>query len=336
MCVYLVSISGTINATTSVDYMFWRCILLETLPTINIDNSVTTAQYLFAGANKLTYEQVIGIISKCHNVENFTGVLFCKDLPDDTEVNITTLFNNGKAKNITFALCPNNWGATIPSVTNKIKIKGYVPSTVENATRAFCNLTEEVPYDIFKDASNITTMDCTFYGSKITFYKQPGSEIDLPVIEVEGEPQTLTDTIANGFLPVSVVDLSATFESSNIQPLQNDIFSRLSNLELCPSCFCNSHSGKFINDFSIDTLWINCPKINNVSGCFANIINVYCNSTLKFHSGITSSNTINISGLFGLAGFNENSLPITLNFSEIIPKLITDNYYRRGSNTTTY
>jgi hypothetical protein len=56
MCLYLVSISGTINATTSVDYMFWRCILLETLPTINIDNSVTTAQYMFAGANKLTYE----------------------------------------------------------------------------------------------------------------------------------------------------------------------------------------------------------------------------------------------------------------------------------------
>lgn len=179
-------------------------------------------------------------------------------------------------------------------------------------------------------------MDCTFYGSRITFYIQLGSEAVLPTIEVEGETVTLTDTIDINFLPVSVTDLSCTFESSNIQPLQNNVFNRLVNLVQCPSCFWGSHSGKFTNDFSIDTLWVNCPNITNVAGCFANVINVYCASTLRFHNSITASKTINISGLFGLSGFNNDSLPIKINFANIVPTLTTDNYYRRGANTTTY
>jgi hypothetical protein len=288
--------------------MFWRCAALETLPTINIDSSVVSAQYTFAGANALTYAQVSDVISRCTNVKNFTGVLFCKDLPDDTEVNITTLFNNGHATNISYALCPSNWSQTITSVTNKIKIVGYVPSTVTHAVRAFCNLTEQVPYDIFKNADNVQNMDCTFYGSRITFYIQLGSEAVLPTIEVEGETVTLTDTIDGNFLPASVTDLSCTFESSNIQPLQNNVFNSLVNLVKCPSCFRGSHSGKFINDFSIDNLWRQCPNLTNVAGCFANVINVYCAASLRFHNSITSSKTIDISGLFGLSSFNEGSL----------------------------
>lgn len=336
MCQSLTSVQGTLNIITSLDYMFWRCAALETLPTINIDSSVVSAQYTFAGANALTYAQVSDVISRCTNVKNFTGVLFCKDLPDDTEVNITTLFNNGHVTNISYALCPSNWSQTITSVTNKIKIVGYVPSTVTHAVRAFCNLTEQVPYDIFKNADNVQNMDCTFYGSRITFYIQLGSEAVLPTIEVEGETVTLTDTIDGNFLPASVTDLSCTFESSNIQPLQNNVFNSLVNLVKCPSCFRGSHSGKFTNDFSIDNLWRQCPNLTNVAGCFANVINVYCTASLRFHNSIASSKTIDISGLFGLSTFNEGSLQININFSGIVPTLITDNYYRTGGNTTTY
>lgn len=83
-------------------------------------------------------------------------------------------------------------------------------------------------------------------------------------------------------------------------------------------------------------MWINCPKINNVSGCFNNIINVYCASTLRFNDSITGNNTVNISGLFGLNGFSEESLPVRINISGIVPKLITDNYYSVNGNTTNY
>ena len=118
--------------------------------------------------------------------------------------------------------------------------------------------------------------------------------------------------------------------------IQNNIFNRLTKLVRCPSCFWGSHSGKFVNDFSIDALWRNCPDITDVSGCFANVINVYCVSTLIFHNSISANKTINISGLFGLSNFNENTLSIKINFANIVPTLTTDNYYRRATNTTTY
>ena len=86
----------------------------------------------------------------------------------------------------------------------------------------------------------------------------------------------------------------------------------------------------------MDTLWVNCPKISNVSGCFEGIINAYCASTLRFHSSVTSNNTVTISGLFGLGSFNEESLPIRINFAGIVPKLVTDNYYSVNGNTTNY
>ena len=225
MCLALESIQGTLNITTNFDYAFWRCLALTALPTITVSSSVTSARYTFAGANLLTYADVESAISKCTNVTDFTGVLFCKDLPDDTVVRLDTLFrNNHVVRDISYMLCPVRWGQTIDDVSNKIIISGYIPSTVETADRAFMHLTEQVPYDIFKNASSILNLNGTLASSNVTFYIQSGSTAQLPTIEQEGETVVLTDTITNTFIPTSVKNLNFTFEGSNIQPLQNNIF----------------------------------------------------------------------------------------------------------------
>lgn len=373
LCQDLVSVGGTLNISDSADYMFWRCSALTTLPTINISTSVTTAQYMLAGTNLLTYSDVEGIIRKCTKVENFTGALWCKDLPDNTTVNLTRLFENNTADtlNLTFMFGAWNRNGGIPSVTNNIEIVGYLPSNTINITRMFNGSTGgtdpgwnilKLPYDVLNRATNLENLTGTFVCSQITFYKQPGSTIDLPTyIDEHDVTVTATDEIDSDFFPtkeeviggqttiVSPIQvLNFTFQGSNIQPNNTGVFRTLYHLIGCQSCFKGSHSGQFRIELDVTQFWKYCPNIihitreeplrgipDGIAGCFSNVKNVTCFG-LQFHNDITSNDTVIISGLFGLDGSSAGSSAITINFSNIVPKIVIDYNYSTDTNTIGY
>jgi hypothetical protein len=220
-----------------------------------------------------------------------------------------------------------------------VKIVGKIPSSVTTLTRALMGLTLRVPYDFISSSTSITGMYGMFAGSSITFYIPSRSDAQLPVyLDSNENPVTCTDAVNSDFFPVNVVDIGCVFEGSNVQLIDSNVFSRLTNLQTCNSAFRGSHSGLFSKDLQIDTLWSQCPNISNISGCFSNVRNVYCAATLRFHNNINTNSIINISGLFGLDSWNENSLPITIDLDNDLlkPKLITSNYYSINGNTTRY
>ena len=238
--------------------------------------------------------------------------------------------------------CATNWGQSIEPVTNTLQISGKIPSTVKDASYAFMYINVRVPYDILSTATALTNGSALFTNSTITFYIPTGSTALLPsytYIDPDTEEEitvTLTDAVDKNFFSTALTNINFMFQGSNVQIIDSQVFSTLANLETCISCFRGSHGGKFDQDVYIDTLWRQCPKLTSVAGCFENIINVSCNSTLLFNNAITSSKTIDISGLFGISSFNVNSLPIAISISSIVPNLITDDYHSAASNTTRY
>ena len=131
------------------------------------------------------------------------------------------------------------------------------------------------------------------------------------------------------------------FYGTNVQIINADVFRSLTNLTNCNSTFGGGSPRRFSYKDSENTtvdvnvnilnLWNNNPNLTTVSGCFANVYNVYCTG-LNFHSSITSSKTIDISGLFGLSnGTYKNHSIIELDIDSIVPTLKTDNAYTISS-----
>lgn len=332
-CSSLISIQGTMTMTNSMDYMFYRCYALTTLPTINVGNSVTTAQYLFAGANNLSYNSVANVIAACKHVTNFSHALRCKQFAPNQVIALDTLFANNSVVTTLEQMFSQYAGSTYRAVSNSITVTGTIPATAINAKGMFWGLTISVPYNIISDSSVLTNVDTMFAGCAITFTGE-----GRPIVQdSHGETVTLTNSVSKNFFCSSLIYVSRMFYGSNVITTDSELFSTLPNLQYAMSTFASGSAKQFsfINSanetegypLNVANLWNNNPELISIAGCFANIYNVYC-SDLNFHGDVTSDKTVDISGLFGLTSNTYRSAyPITINIDSIVPALITSNSY---------
>ena len=355
-CLNLISVTGTLNLRYSIDYLFTACKNLEILPTINIDTTktsdgdqtdyaVTSAIYAFSGANKIGYNNIYNIIRKCTKVTNFTSACKCTQLTSNQEVNLTTLFQgNNVVKTLTEMFRPirysNNDPTNITSVTNTIRITGQIPQSVTTTDRMLSAFSNGITinYEIIRNAYNLNSALGMFYGSQITFV---GS--NLPTYtDTLGQSIILNNTVNKEFFPQNHIEDSQTiapaltnilgiFYNTNVQIIDTNVFSQLTNLTNCGACFGgtlrkfsvkNSENDTEDINLDINNIWINNSKLTNVAGCFEGIYNVYCTG-LTFHSNV---HNINICGLFGLSnGTNKSYKRIFINIDSIVPNIVSNN-----------
>lgn len=341
-CRVLTSIAGTLSLSSSVDYMFYRCYLLETLPTIIINTSVTTARYIFAAANALSYNSVAGVIRNCTKVVDFTGALQCKSFDTNQTIDLNYLFGNNSATgtiNLTNFLSLYT-GSTFPSVTNDIVVTGKIKSNVSSTSWMFTNTrTISIPYNILEDAADLTNVSAMFYGSTVTFTGE-GRPIQSDAYDVS---ITLNNAIDRTFFPnvasgkTGITNAAQIFYGSNVITNDPVLFVRLTNLTNTNAAFgatsvrnfsfTNSHSETELINLDVVNMWANNPSILDISGCFVNVYNVYCTG-LHFHQDVPSGRTVNISGLFGLSDATyRTSYPIFIDLDGITPAIRTDNYF---------
>lgn len=348
-CRVLTSISGTLNISTSAEYMFYRCYVLATLPTINIATSVTNARYIFSAANALSYNDVASVIAKCTKVSNFTGALQCKQFPANQTISLSGLFGNNTATELNLTnFCSLYTGSLFPSVTNDIVITGKIPSTATSTSWMFTNTRSiSAPYNILDGATSLTNASAMFYASTVTFTGD-GRPIQTDAYDVG---VTLSNAINRNFFPAVVsgktglTNVAQMFYDSNVITNDPILFVNLTNLtntNAMFSCysgvkrfaFTNSHSETEAINLDVVNMWANNPSISDISGCFANVYNVYC-SALHFHQNVPASRTVNISGLFGLNdGTYRTTAPITIDLDGITPALRTDRYYAIPLNSS--
>lgn len=340
-CFNLTSISGVLNLTTTISYMFYRCKVLANIPTINIDSSVTLAEYTFAEANSLTYANIESIIRKCTNVTSFERACWCTKFVDNTTINLTRLFeNNNVVINIDFMFCPNRYGSgtSIQSATNNLKLSGMLPESIKSAVRTFAQInTLEVPYNIFENASGLENIYGMFINSTITFVAGGNQDLRPTYIDTNDTVQHYTNAINSDFFynkgTNKLNTISVLFAGTNVQIIDTNVFQNLEELTNCVCVFRKASPQSFSQELNIDSLWVHNPKIQDVSGCFENVKNVYCNA-LNFHQNINSTKTVNISGLFGLTSFQNDSSIINISIKDIIPKITTNSYYNRDSSNS--
>lgn len=345
-CQQLTSILGTLNLANSVDYMFYRCYLLATLPTINMANSVTSASNLFAGCSALSYASVLNVIRQCTNVSNFSSVLRCKQFENGQTISLNDLFGNNTVAASTGVNLSSAFscytGGDMRSVTNNVTITGKIKSNVSSTSWMFYGFSSiNVPYDVLSTAINLSDASIMFASSNVTF---TGDANTLPSqTDAYSESVTLTHAVDYRFFPTSLVNIASMFFDSNVITNDGRPFRNLTNLSNTNSTFgstsvkafsfTNSHSETELINVDVSNAWVANPAITTIAGCFANIYNVSCNA-LHFHQDITSSRTIDISGLFGL---NNNSMraavPIQIDIDGIVPNLTTDSYYAVPTNS---
>ena len=338
-CQSLTSITGTLNLVNSADYMFYRCYALTTIPTINIDDNVTSATYIFAGCNALSYENAKSVIIKCKNVTNFSNAFQMKLFNQNQSISLDELFaQNNIVTNVNSMFSQYNGGSPFISITNKIVITGKIPSTVTTATWMFYGLSVSIPYDIISSSTSLQNTSVMFAYSNVTF---TGSnrpvQVDHNSVQV-----TLTNAIKNDFLCKSLENIAQMFFNSNVITTDPQLFAGITGLKNTNSTFGASYTKAFtfknsqnqdeIVSLNVSNMWQDNAQIEDISGCFAGIYSVYCTS-LNFNSNITSNRIINISGLFGLFdNSHRTEYPITIDLDSITPKLITDGYYAIPSN----
>lgn len=345
-CRVLTSIGGTLNIITGADYLFYRCYLLTTLPTINIDSSVSTASYIFAGTNSLSYSLVSDVISRCTNVNDFRSAVRCKQFEDNQTISLNILFRNNVVEsglNLNHMFSQYNGGNEFKSVTNNVVIEGKIPSSVSNTSCMFYGLKCSIPYDILSNATSLTNGSAMFAYGTVSF-TQGGSDVIRPTKEDKyGVSITLQNVINKNFLSRNLENVSQMFFNSNVITNDTNLFANLNNLTNTNSTFGSSgvKMFSFVNsndeaepiNLNVTNMWKNNPAIENISGCFANIYNVYCTG-LNFNESIPSSRTIDISGLFGLVDSTYRTYaPITIDLDSIVPNIKTDRYYSIPSNS---
>jgi len=355
-CQKLIDISGNIKfigENSNVNSTFYRCYALESLPTITIDESITSARSTFAGCKKLSWGIIFNFIKKCTNVTQFNNICRCTIFDQNLTIDLDSLFVNNNVVASTISMFSSYSGGDLSNPNNHLKITGKLPSTVQNSSNMFWYVSSiEVPYSILSNANALTNVSCMFGNSTITFTGD-----NLPTQNNQfNEKVTLTNCIDYSFLPKSIVNCQQMFYNSNV--ITNDIllFRYLTELTNC-NCMFHADSPKkytfkynhtdidtgetneYTEDISLNVsnMWSNNPNISNISGCFSNVYNVFC-SGLNFHEDIDNTKTINISGLFGLdsAGTNNvyrNYRKITFNIDSIIPKLIISNAYPVPTNS---
>lgn len=327
-CINLKSIGGTITPKTSIDYMFYRCNVLETLPVLQIknENSVTSAQYTFANASQIPYTQIQQTIISCTNVTNFYGCCLCTKLitkdsegnSTTTEINLNTLFRNNRVvSNVGWMFAANYFNRSgLSSKTNIIKVTGNIPNTVTSTQAMFFDTTATIPYNIISSSEQLTDVSRMFANARVTFYA-PNSTVVLPYYNKlndngDTEAVTLTDAIEKNFFfsgyaghENKITTTFAMFQGSNCQTVDEDVFFNLTNLEDCSCTFMMLSGTKtFATNFAIDYVWRNNSKLTTVAGCFQNITNAYCAQGLYFNSGVKN---ITINGLLCLTGTNTNT-----------------------------
>ena len=344
-CRVLTSIGGTINLTTSMDSMFYRCYVLTTLPTININTSVTSATYLFAGCNALSYNSVASVISRCTKVADFTAALRCKQFDNGQTISLNALLGSNTATTLKLDSFISQYvgGGVFPSVTNDVVITGTIPSNVTSATWLFYGFrTISVPYNILSTASNLSDTSDMFSRSTITFTGD-----NLPFVTDSYDVQiTLSNAVNKNFFNTALSNIARMFYNTNVIATEASLFVNLGNLTNTNATF-GSESDKaftFINsqnateyiNLDVSNMWLNNPLITNISGCFFNVYNISC-SSLHFNNAITSSTTIDISGLFGLTSSTYKSFSrITIDLDSIVPRLKTDRQFAVTNNSAYY
>lgn len=339
-CRLLTSINGILNLTTGVDYLCYRCYALATLPTINIADSVTTATYIFASADALSYDSVSNVISKCKKVSNFSSAFRMKQFENGQTISLNTLFGNNESQtlDLTHILSQYNGSSEFQTISNSVVLTGKIPSNVTSTSWMCYGLTATIPYDLLSNATSLTTANTMFAYSNITFVGDGRPQ----QIDKYEQSVTLSNAISKNFLCNSLVNISQMFFNSNIITNDTTLFANLSNLVNTNSTFGsssvkaysfrNSNNETELIDLNVTNMWVNNPKIENISGCFANIYTVYC-TNLYFNDLLKSSNTVNISGLFGLnAGDYKSYRQIYIDLDSIVPNIITDRQYAIPSN----
>lgn len=335
-CRQLTSIGGTLNLTTTASYLFYRCYVLSTLPTINIANSVTTASHIFAGANAVSYVDAKTTIAKCTRVTDFSSAFRMKQFASGQQISLTEMFsNNSVVTNLSHFLSQYNGGSEFPSVTNTISVVGTIPSTVTTTYWMMEELQSvTVQYNLLSTATSLTDASAMFAYSNVTFTGE-----NRPFVTDSYDVQiTLSNAVDKRFFVTSLVNVSQMFFASNVITNDMALFVNLPNLRYTNSTFgsyylrafsfVNSQSAtELINNLNAVNTWANNPLIEDISGCFTNVYNVFC-SGLNFHNTVPASRTINISGLFGIndAAYRA-SQPITIDIDNIVPALKTDGYY---------
>lgn len=335
-CRALKSIGGTITFKTSLYATFYRCYLLETLPNITVDNSVTDARYVFAGANALSYANVANIISQCTKCGDFRNAFQCKKFVNNQEINLNSLFasNTASAINIAGMFTQYNANSTYTSITNRIVLTGKFSTNVTIANNAFYGFsTISVPYDLLSNATGLISAIGLFASSSVTFTGNGRPSIE----DSHGQTVTPSNLVDKTFFSSNLTDISGMFHNTNVATTDVTIFANLSKLEKTNATFGRTSEGRFtfVNSqnetetilYNAATLWMNNPNITDISGCFANNYSVYCTG-LSFNANVPATRTINISGLFGLRGTTNRSVaPITINLDAIVPRLTTTYSY---------
>lgn len=338
-CINLESVEGSIIINSGdINYMFYKCSLLKSIPDIDITENVKSAAYTFAGSS-LPYSFISAIIKKCSNVNNFSSALRCVQFDTNLEINLSELFTNNIADTLNLTSFLSQYTSSsdgnFKSVSNTITIQGILPPSTTTTSQMFYGYSEEIkiPYELIKNADKLSDTSGMFANSnKVSFVNASNN---------------FKNVITKDFLPSSLINISGMFYNSNVITTDPDLFINLVNLTNTNATFGSSTISKFqtnengtLTDFSLNvsTLWANNSLIQNISGCFVNRYNVYCNS-LVFHDEIDDSKSINISGLFGLnttdrySSSRENSSPITINIGSIVPKLTTNNIYSIPNNS---
>lgn len=338
-CQKLTSIGGSLTLVSSADYLFYRCYLLSILPSISINNTVTSAGYIFAGANSVSYSDAEATIRKCTNVTNFSSAFRMKQFANNQTVRISYMLeNNSVVTNLSHFLSQYNGGNEFASVTNDITINGKIPSSVTDTTYMCYGFHSiSVPYDLFSSATNLTTAPAMFAYSSVTFTGE-GRPIQNDRYDVA---VTLSNAINKNFFNTALVNVSQMFYGSNVITNDPTLFANLTNLtntnatfggSIRAFTFANSQSEVELININAVNMWANNAAIQDISGCFFNVYNVYCTG-LNFHNSITSSRTINISGVFGLGNSAyRTEYPITIDIDGIVPNIKTDSVFAVPQN----
>lgn len=340
-CKYLTSISGTMSMTTSMDYMFYRCYLLSTIPSITVAQNVESAQHLFANANALSYSSVLSVIRNCTHVKNFSNALRCKQFANNENISLSDMFQNNSVVSNLSQFLSQYRGSDLVAVTNRVRISGTIPSSVNSTSWMFYGYPSiSIPYNIFSTASSITDASVMFADSSVTFTGKNLLPVQPDAYDVDIR---LTNAVNSSFLPTTLVNASQMFYGSNVITNDPALFVNIPTLKytnatfgarsLRAFSFVNSHSETELINLDVATFWKYNPLIENISGCFANVYNVNC-SGLEFHSNLDSTKTVNVSGLFALANATYRDVaPITIDIDNIGPNLITDYTYGIPSYT---
>ena len=351
-CQRLVSISGSIWPTTSVAYMFYRCKLLEALPSLRGEwDTVSSAAYVFANANLVSFAWVWTFISKCKYAINFTGALQCKQFDNNQIVNIYQMFNqySGSDGLILDSFLSCDTASYFSSVTNNIQVVGKLPVETVSAKSMFARVTTlSIPYDFICDAINLVDAENMFALTNTTFSAPQSPAIDNRPKQIDSHSEivTLSNAVDNNFFPKSndpsnqpkLENVSRMFVRSNIITNDADLFRYLPALKYSSATFAsastraftftNSASETEIIPLNTSTVWKYNPLIENIAGCFANDYSVYCDG-LEFHQSLDSSKIVDVSGLFGIESASyRSSYPIYIDIDSIGPSLKMDYVYR--------